>query len=179
MTLKKASKPEHAVSKGCRAAFDAFAGGDLRHWQGLPSGCQLAAIADGDTLQHQGQGTGLLGQGRASYRMIAVEHYTEPVRVWHVDGNILLMDVRFPVISPDLRDLLESLGKPEALLDSHFSSIVIENSEWVYASKGLSLYINPDNFLLLRLAVYHRSSVEDYHQKLRLQLEIRRRPGFI
>ena len=179
MTLKKASKPDHPVSWGCRAAFDAFARGDLRNWQGLPPGCELSGIADSDTLGRRAEGTGMLGQGRASYRMIAVEHYSEPIRVWHVDGNILLMDVRYPVISPDLKELLESLGKPEALLDSHFSSIVMEKSEWVYATKGLSLFINPDNFLLLRLAVYHPTTVDGYHHKLRLHLEIQRRPGYL
>ena len=130
-------------------------------------------------MGRQAEGTGMLGQGRASYRMIAVDHYSEPIRVWHRDGNILLMDVRYPVISPDLRDLLETFGKPEAMLDSHFSSIVIEKSEWVYASKGLSLFINPDNFILLRLAAYPPASLEHYHQELRLQLEIRRRQGFL
>ena len=179
MTLKKASKPKRPAIWDCRAAFDAFAGGDFRHWQGLPTGCELATIADGDTLRRQGEGTGLLGRGHASYRLIAVEHYAEPIRVWHADGTILLMEVRYPVIVPDLRDLLESLGKPDALLDSHFSGIVMEKSEWVYVSKGLSLFINPDNSLLLRLVGYCPTSVDDYHLKLRLHFETRRRPGFL
>jgi hypothetical protein len=179
MIIEEAFKHDHPGSSDCKAALDAFAAGDFRHWQGLPAGCELSAIADKDTLRRQAEGTGLLGQGRASFRMITMEHYAEAVRVWHVDDKILLMDVRYPVISPDLKDLLAALGKPETLLDSHFSNIVLEKSEWVYASKGLSLFINPDNFLLLRLAVYHPTSVDDYHQKFRLQLEIRRRHGFI
>lgn len=179
MTLGKASDHDHPASWDCKAAIDAFAAGDFRHWQGLPAGCELSAITDRDTLRLQAEGTGLLGQRRASFRMIALEHYAEAVRVWHADGRILLMDVRYPVISPDLKDLLAALGKPETLLDSHFSNIVLEKSEWVYVSKGLSLFINPDNFLLLRLAVYHPTSVDDYQHKLRLQLEIRRRPGFL
>lgn len=41
----------------------------------------------------------------------------------------------------------------------------------------IAMFVNPENLLLLRLAVYPPTSIEGYHQKLRLPFEIRRRHG--
>jgi hypothetical protein len=160
-----------------QAALRAFAGRDFRDWRGLAPNTSLtdvAAVLEVDDWS----GAGSLGSERreATWVNAAVEGFEHAVRVWLDENLVLLLDAESPTLATELPDLLRALGTPEAKLDSYLGTFPIPESEWVYPGRGLTLYVNPANGILLRLVVFAPTTLEVYRQHLRLDLQMRRLP---
>lgn len=161
-------------------ALRAFAARDFRAWQGLApetSLADVAAVCDVDTTW---RASARLGEAhrRAEWLGGTFREYELGIRIWVEPGQhrVLLMDTESPVLVTDLPVLLQTLGTPEAILDSYLGTFCLPESEWAFASRGLTLYVNPETQQLLRLAVYPATSVEDYRRNLRLDLQMKRLP---
>jgi hypothetical protein len=170
---KRSQRPEETA---CKAALRIWADRDFRRWRGLPAGCSLTDVTSVFPLLNDGVGMSILGEQNADFRMVMVDGYDSPVRVWSNDDHVLMLDVEFPQLSTSLDALLAELGEPEARLDSFLSTLRLEQSEWVYPSRGLTLFINPDNDVLLRLAVYSPTTLDAYKKELLMNLRTRRLP---
>jgi hypothetical protein len=159
-----------------QAALAVFAGRDFREWKGLAPNTSLADAAAVFTVDDGWRGKGRLGDDRreATWVSAAVDGYDKAVRIWLDLDRVILMDAESPTLATDLPTLLQTIGAPEAKLDAYLGTFLIPESEWVYPGRGLTLYVNPENGILLRLAVFVSTTPDVYRRSLRLDLRMRR-----
>jgi hypothetical protein len=65
----------------CASALENFAARDFSKWSGLPQ-CSLAEVTERFRLLNDGYGFARLGRIKREFRMLVVENYDHPVRVW-------------------------------------------------------------------------------------------------
>jgi hypothetical protein len=168
------STSHSANKRTCDEALRAFAARRFADWRGLPA-CTLADIRRHFELLDDEPHPGQLGRRAASWTAMTVEGYDEPVQLWFDEQHVLLLLAEYPEL-PDWPALAKKLGEPAAKLDSHLSTLLIPGSEWVYPGRGISLFVNPENMALLRVAVYAPATLAEYEAGLRLRFKQRRLP---
>ena len=160
----------------CDTALRAFAARDFREWAGLPRACSLGDLEKIAPPPDDWRGAAFLGETQASYAMLTLDGYARPVRVYLQGDRGLMLEAQFPQVAPDTASLLAALGEPEAKLDSHLGTLRLAGSEWVYPGRGLTLFVNPANGVLLRLAAYAPTTLQAYERELRVDHEVHRLP---
>jgi hypothetical protein len=157
----------------CVAALRAFVWPDLSHWNGVPANCTLAELGQVFTVPGDGwRAAGYVGeeQRELAWTSVSGGGFPDSVRVWLDGERIAAMDSRLLVRAPDWEVLAAKLGPPAAKLDAYFSQVLLEKSEWVYPERGLTLFVNPGNQVLLRVAAYPRTTLPEYRKRFRLIL---------
>jgi hypothetical protein len=80
------------------------------------------------------------------------------------------MDCQLLGRASDLEALVAVLGPPATKLDSYFSGLLLRESEWVYPERGLTIFVNPENFVPLHVFAYPQTTLPEYRRKFRLAL---------
>ena len=161
----------------CVSALENFAARDFGKWTGLPASCSLAEVTQRFRLVNDGYGFARLGRIKREFRMLVVENYDQPVRVWSDDARVLMLDVAYPSLSVGIADLMKDLGEPQAKFDCEWSTIQIAKGEWVYSDRGLVLFLSPESSKVLHLAVFPSTTPQGYEESFRLHLGERRFPA--
>jgi hypothetical protein len=151
-----------------------FARRDLRAFPGLAPGTTLDDIAAVFNLDRSWHGQEILGseRRRTDWFSAAAAGFARGIRVCADDDDVVLLDVPYAELPNRSTPMLETLGEPDARLDSYLGTFEIERSEYVYARRGLTLYINPANGVLFRIAAFVPTELETYQRSLRLDLKI-------
>jgi hypothetical protein len=140
-------------------------------WHGLPR-CSLPELIERFPLHVDGLGHGRLGERARDFVLVRAKAYDQPLRAWVDDsGQVLAIDVEYPQIS----GLPAQLGEPAARRDLHWAGLALQGGELVFPTRGLALFVNPENHDLLRLEVFPSGSLDDYDKFRRLHLRPRRR----
>jgi len=156
-------------------ALEAFARGDLGDWRGLPSDLPVDEVLRlFDPIG--GEGRAPLGSGEAGYVLARGGVYSQPVRVWMDRGSAIVADVATPELVDLLPGLRAGLGAAEVALAYRWGTVPVESGEWVYTSRGLTLFVNTDATRLVHVAVYSPAAETDYEQRLRIDLAERHLP---
>jgi hypothetical protein len=158
----------------CADALRAFAEHRFSNWRGLPA-CTLDDVRAQWTLLDEEPHPGKIGETSGTWTAASVPGYDEPVQIWFEGQRVLLLLAEYPEFE-SWPALLKQLGEPVERLDSHLSTLLIRGSEWIYPERGLTLYVNPENRALLRLAVYPPTTLARYQAELRLSFKRRRLP---
>ena len=158
--------------------LDALTSLDFEHWTGLVQGTTLEHVRQLFDVDEEWRGAGRLGNEGIKVEWYSVEAkgYPDGLRLWFGGNSLLVADARRPELPEGVNALLAALGPPEARLDSYLETLQIEKSEWVYADRGLTVFVNPSNCRLLRIAVYRPVSLVEYRKALRLNLKRVRLP---
>lgn len=152
----------------CKQALTAFVERRLAEWTGLPPGCRLDDLTASAPLANEGIGSGVVGGRPLQYRMVVASGYPRPVRAW-LDGDALvILDAEYPDPTGRLVTEIERLGEPEARLDTTWEVLELRGAEWVYPSRGIAAFVNPDNRIVLRLVGFGPTTLPDYLGRLRL-----------
>lgn len=156
----------------------AFANRALRSFTGLASPTSLDDVAKVFRLDRSWHGEGLLGSAehRTAWYSATADGFAHGVRVWAEDDAVVLIDAADLDLAEPLPLLLDALGEPDAKLDSFLGTLEIAGSEYVYAQRGLTLYVNPATAILLRIAAFAPASLAHYQRDLRLNLEMKLLP---
>lgn len=166
-----------ASKDSCEAALALVAAGSFQAWQGLPPGCSIDDLTRrfGASL---GTARAALGEDLlpTDFMVFELSGQSRPLRAFVEHGRVLLLDLEYPVLGDDADTLRAALGAPEAQLDFPWNVLVLEQAEWVYPRRGLTLFINPDTRKVLRWAVYTPTDLATYQRRLRLQLAERELP---
>jgi hypothetical protein len=151
---------------------------DLKHWTGLVQGTTLDHARQVFEVDEEWRGAGRLGsEGRkVEWYSVEAEGLQDGLRLWFTGNDLLMADARRPRLPVSVDELLASMGMPQARLDSYLGTLLIEKSEWVFADRGLTVFVNPPNHRLLRIAVYAPLGLDDYRAGLRLNLKRVRLP---
>lgn len=160
----------------CQSAIRKFGERDLRGWAGLPEDCSFEQITAVFPLANEGVGISRLGETKKQFHLTLVNGYAHPVRAWIDGSRVLLLDTRLPVLATGLDELEKSLGEPDIKLDYDWGTLKLDGGEWVYASRGLALFVVPSNRNLAHLAVFPATSTEEYLAKYRVHLGKRLKP---
>lgn len=167
------------MSTASQEALRAFRAKELRDWKGIPSETTLSDLASVCEVDFSWRASAWIGESHrhAEWLNAVCDTFESAIRVWVDPGQdrILLMDTEDPVLDVDVAALARNMGIT-AKLDSFLGTFLLEQSEWVCASRGITLYVNPETHQLLRMAVYSPTTLEEYRQNLRIDLRRVRLP---
>jgi hypothetical protein len=121
-------------------------------------------------LLNDGVGLARLGRTKRQFRMLVMKAYEHSVRVWLDGPRVLMLDVQTPKFSSDVAVVLNELREPEAKLDYVWGTLPIAEGEWVYAKRGLSLFLAPNGLAVFHLAAFSGTTVDEYVENFRLHL---------
>lgn len=163
-----------------RPATDAllrFAARDFEAWAGLAEDTTVADVAETFEVDDAPQPATLGAEHRAvGWLTVAADGYPGGIRVWLDGTSVVLLDGPDPELPAGLEAFLHELGDPDVRLDSYLGTLPIEGSEWVYPSRGLTVYLNPENMVILRLAAYVPTTLDEYEARVRMDLQTKRLP---
>jgi hypothetical protein len=146
-------------------AIRALVEGRVEEWQGLPDGCQhedFAQVLDGG----EEEGTAMVSGNRAQFRMYRAPDQPDPIQVWfNHEGSAFLITFTDPKLSDEVEAVLQRLGQPEAKLDPSIGYHA-DATQWVYARRGLTLYVREHVNEVARLSAYMPTSPNYYEQYL-------------
>jgi len=152
----------------CAPTLDGLLRKDLATLPGLPADCTLDALAA--RMQIDGENRrGMLGEARHAsvYRGARADGYDEVVRIWHKDGVVLKLVFDLPKLA-DPPALIAALGAPDAKLDYYPSTVpkLREKGAWVYAARGLTLFMSGDSKNVVRFELYPPTTAKAYERDL-------------
>ena len=154
----------------CETARRAIENRRFVGWRGLPAGCTpdaLFGVAFDNTW-----GLRELGDAFAPARMHILElrGYYRPLATVR-DTTVVMFDGMNPELEAGWDALSRDLGTPEAARDFEFGTIAMTGGERVHASRGITVFVNPENQFVLHIAVYAPTTVDDYVHQLRPSLK--------
>jgi hypothetical protein len=134
-------------------------------WHGLPPACTPDALfgvpIDGTW--------GELPLGRrfepARSRLLEIDGYYRPL-VYVRGGVVVLFDGTNPALSGDWKYLSADLGQPDAIQDWVHGTICMPSGLRIYASRGITIFLNPENDFVIHASLYAPSTVKEYLARL-------------
>ena len=153
----------------CRDAWSAIRDHAFHEWAGVPDSCEYADFDDAFPRLHDEYGRGTLGSSKrqARFRRHDAEEYSEPLKVWFRDGEIVLIETPYPAIPDGTADLLDRLGEPAARFDYEVDVVVVSGGSWVYPSRGLAVFLDADGETVNRVSLFHACSLDEYTEQIR------------
>jgi len=93
----------------------------------------------------------------------------QSVQMWLVDDQVKMLEVEDPKLVGGLDALKAALGAPEATLEFAWDVLTLKGGP----SRGISICVNPDNQMVLRVAVYRPTTLAAYEKILRVDRSVR------
>jgi hypothetical protein len=155
-------------------ALDRLAREGVESWRGLPTGCAPDELPITDLDPSPGMAD--LGLRKAFFRSGTLNG--AEVQVWTTtdEAEVLMIAIAQPRFLPTGPAALEQLGEPEARLDSARGTVPLPGSEWVYAGRGLAVFVDPDGDAIWRVTLFRSSTLAEYEEEFRVDLLERRLP---
>jgi hypothetical protein len=167
-----APKDPMTIARDCTTALRALAHGNFTLWRGLTDDCTTAAAVAALGPQNGADRTGDLGGSPTRYRIYpATTAAPHGVYVWDVNERIVLVRVHDAVAA---KPALEQLGEPEA---RDLSKMPGFKTQWIYASRGLTLHVDDDTGVTSFLYAYQPMTLAEFRASWLSQVEIRRIPA--
>jgi hypothetical protein len=150
----------------CDAAKHAIEARRFVGWRGLPAGCApeaLFGIKLDDTWGAMSLGSSF---EKARSRLIELAGYGRAL-AYVRDGTVAMFDAMAPQIDGGWPALSADLGPPEATFDWIFGTVAMPAGELVYAKRGLTVFLNPENRVVVYISVYVATTVDEFARRLR------------
>ena len=139
--------------------------GDFKNWTGLPGGCtskEVQLVLSGG----ESSAIGRISDRSTQFRVYESPQHSEVIQVWFDDADrVLLITLVAPTIKGDVNALLRTLGPPERKLEPSVGHHA-DAHQWIYAGRGITLYVRERSNEIARVAVYPPTTVEQYELKL-------------
>jgi hypothetical protein len=161
----------------CGDARDRITRAELVRWPGLPSGCRPSELFPELSDDTSGWAVRPLGEEfeRAAFAVIDLPGYYRPT-VSVRDGAVVLFDGMNPRLTGGLDPLLSDLGDPQARLDYCHGTLPVDRGEWVFPSRGVTLFVNTTGDAALHVALFRPVALQEYLRQLRPHLGKTLRP---
>jgi hypothetical protein len=158
----------------CDAAKQAIEARRFVGWRGLPPGCApdvMFGIKLDDTW-----GVMPLGSSfeKARSHLVELTGYGRAL-AYARDGGVAMFDAMAPQLDGGWPTLSADLGAPDATFDWIFGTVAMPSGELVYAKRGLTIFLNPENQAVAYISGYVPTTVEEYARRLRPPREKRPR----
>lgn len=158
------------TTTSCEDAREAIRKGRFVGWQGLPRGCAPTAVFGVDFDESWGLRKLGTEHEAARMRLLDLAGYHRPLANVR-DGALVMFDATNPTLDGGWSALSADLGTPEATRDFVYSTVTMSGGERIHASRGITVFLNPENQVVLHVAVYAPTTVEDYERRLRPGLD--------
>jgi hypothetical protein len=158
----------------CRDALVALQQDGAAGWHGLPTGCAPDELPITDLDPSPGMAD--LGLRKAFFRSGGLDGAEAQVWTTTDEREVLMIAIAQPRLLPTGPAALERLGEPEARLDSARGTVPLPGSEWVYAGRGLAVFVDPDGDAVWRVTLFRSSTLAEYEHEFRVDLLERRLP---
>jgi len=161
----------------CTSALENIKNRDFVTWTGLPANCDWTPLVGDfpsawENIPERSLGSNFL---RGKILMANLEGYMR-ASFSFVEGNPVLFEAKGPELQAPVSDLVESLGVPEAKLDWDFGTLPCPESEYIYPSKGITLFLSTDKTRVFHIALYASTTLDNYLENIRPQLGKTRLP---
>lgn len=134
-------------------------------WTGLPEGCSpeemFGVVFDPDEWPER-----TLGAEATRWHVLDTPGYYRPM-VSARRGIVVLFDGRTPQIDGGWAPLAKDLGEAEANLEWLNGGVPTPGGEWVYPSRGITIFLDPEGNIPLHVALYAPTTLEVYETTLR------------
>lgn len=159
-------------------AWKAVTARDYRNWKGLPAGCRVSQVDAALPRLRDEHGIGKLGKANhpAMFRMHVAQGYPRNLKVWFREDHVVLIEADLPKLAYPSSDLLKSLGEPEARIDTHLDVLPVSGGAWVYAKRGITVFLDVGLTEVMRLALYPPCSLKEYLEEVHPDRQMRERP---
>ena len=156
----------------CTVVLAALVRGDYTPWRGLTDACTTANAVAAFGHQEGPDRSGDLGGSPTRYRIYpATKAAPHGVYVWDVEDRIVLVRLHEVTAASPVRD---QLGEPEARDRSQMPGF---KTQWIYASRGLTLHIDDDTNEIAFLYAYRPMTLDAFRASWLSRVEIRRIPA--
>lgn len=154
----------------CEDARQAIRGGRFVGWRGLPRGCTPEALFG--VAFDESWGLRKLGDEHdaARMRLLDLAGYYRPLANVR-DGAVVMFDGTNPVLDGGWSALSADLGTPDATRDFGYGSVTMAGGERIHAARGITVFLNPENQVVVHIAVYPATTLDDYERRLRPSLD--------
>lgn len=161
----------------CTSALEKIKNRDFVDWTGLPANCDWSSLVGDlpsiwDEVPERYLGSSFLA---GKILMADLEGYMRASFSFR-EGDAVLFEAKGPELQTPVSDLIENLGVPETKLDWNFGTLPCLKSEYVYPSKGITLFLSTDKTRVFHIALYPSSTLDNYLEKLRPKLGKTRLP---
>jgi Tfp pilus assembly major pilin PilA len=161
----------------CNSALEQIKNRDFIAWTGLPANCDWSPLVgdlptDWSEIPQRSLGSNFL-QGKML--MANVEGYMR-ASFSFIKGTPVLFEAKGPELQTPVLDLIEEFGLPKAKLDWSFGTLPCPESEYVYPTKGITLFLSTDKTRIFHIALYSATSLDNYLENIRPQLGKNRLP---
>ena len=166
-----AQSPDNPVANSsyCVDALRGLAFGNYSVWRGLTGTCTTADAITALGDSRGGDQFGNLGGSPTRYRVYeGTAASPHGVYIWDVEDKIVLVRIHDSIPA---RPVLDQLGEPEAQEMSHMPGF---KTQWVYASRGLTLHIDDGSGAVAWIYAYQPMTVEKFRASWLSKVEIRR-----
>lgn len=152
----------------CMRAWRQIDERNLRQWRGLPSNCSYSSFDQKFQRVSDQYGIGKLGVKVRDYRYRVYQHegYPGDLKAWYHDDRLVLIEGWYPVLDADVPSLLDEFGEADLYLDYRLDLMPLAQGAWVYAGRGLTLFMDLDGQAVMGVALYRPGTAEDYEYKL-------------
>jgi hypothetical protein len=110
---------------------------------------------------------GFLSGKKINKCMLQLKLQRQPLQIFTDDiGKIKLLRVEDVRVASSLKDIIQLLGEPEFKRSLIYPDMYSPANQWVYASKGITLYVlnenSESNMPLSAVALYEPTTVDNY-----------------
>lgn len=143
-------------------------------FRGLPTGCTPDAVFGLRIDESWGRLPLGSSADESGSRLIERAGYGGAL-AYERGGFVVAFDAMTPQLDGGWPALAADLGTPDATFDWVFGTVPMPGGERVYVRRGLTIFLNPENEVVVYLTAYAPTTVEEYARRLRPPREKRPR----
>ncbi|HET6992132.1 MAG TPA: hypothetical protein VFJ43_12440, partial [Bacteroidia bacterium] len=172
--FKIRNSPKKTTMMNIDSVLSRISSGDFIGWNGLPSDIGPEKMDAFFAMSIHKDSTFL--SGSPAEERIYKDISGKELQTWFIDNKLVLIRLWKPHIKNGVNEFLKTLGNPEHKFKIEENAIYPMTTQWVYASKGITLYVNeflkldtadtvPDDYLQA-IALYKPTTVKKYKYNL-------------
>jgi hypothetical protein len=162
----------HSSNNICQEALLLFSNRKFTQWAGIPSECSISDVFKLFKPDLEDYAVSILGSEyiQTSYKVCSLDNYPEPIQVWFRGEKIVKIEAQYVNLSSDqFEAILQAFGEPVNKFDYYLGSVLTLQAEWTFPERGISLFLNGDHTGLVKISVYHPTSLDEYTRRIRVR----------
>jgi hypothetical protein len=171
------SRNRKMTQQNCQQIRQAIETRNFLGWQGLSPECTDRELFPNISSDLTDRPVRMLGNdfSPAVFVITELTGYYRPM-VSFRDRQSILFDGMNPELAGGFAPLHQDLGEPADRLDWYYGTLPISGGEWVYPSRGITVFLNTTADKALHIALYRSTTLSEYQSKLRPHLQKKQRP---